>query len=344
MATITRAAFALSWTTSYSALLTSPEARLTTRAGYTAAGQDPRLGLPWEGLTHPSWFWSRYLASRGRIRNITADAAFDRVVPFRWLHGRTFSGPPGTEAEADAFLYPSAVSVVFRVTAEGEWPLDGFAAGLDALRSAKTWGVKGKAANRNLDGLAGDLGDEAAKLLSDGAAPAADYEAEPLTVAAPLAGKGDAAAFDLKDETVRSCLAGLAALGPPGAFNEKRLLDANTNTKLGSRVYAIRTGHAIWHPGSIREPPAEDPIGCLLHNQTTLVTHVDALLRIALWANDRLDAGGAVPGEVLPLVRNAVLRLHLLHGGRVDKTYRSGIAKERIAEKLETLQAVSAAL
>src|SRR4051794_24086547 len=99
MSTISRAAFAVSWTTQYPALLDSGEGRLVTRAGYTDLFNQigSKLCLPWEEREHPSWFWSRYLVASGRIRNVSADKAFDRLVPFRWLHGRTIIGPATVE-------------------------------------------------------------------------------------------------------------------------------------------------------------------------------------------------------------------------------------------------------
>ena len=85
--------------------------------------------------------------------------------------------------------------------------------------------------------------DDAARWLTDQSAPEPGPQAV-LSAAAPIAGEGDEAAFSLDNETAKSCLAGLAVLGPPGALNPGRILETNTDTRLGGRFYVVGGGHA----------------------------------------------------------------------------------------------------
>jgi hypothetical protein len=242
-------------------------------------------------------------------------------------------------------VYPSAIVVIIRVDAAGTWPLEQFAAELAAIRNAKAWSLTtpgGTSHNRNLDGIAADLRDRAAPLLSSGAPPPAGVQ-EVLTVTAPLAGEGDDSAFALTNPTASACLVGLSVLGPPGALQKDHLLDENSDPRYGARVYALKSGHAIWNAHDLVVPPTGDPIGCLHRNQTELVAHITALASVVSWAADQIQGAG-VPLAVQPLVKRAADRLDQLERGNTVKTYRSGIAKVRIEPLRDKLDAVAAAL
>jgi hypothetical protein len=163
-----------------------------------------------------------------------------------------------------------------------------------------------------------------------------------LSVAAPAAGSGPAASFDLGSQEAASCLAGLSVLGPPGALVPAHLLDANSDPRLSGRVYALAGGHAIWHPAAFLRQPANEPLACLVDNHTDLVAHIVALGGIASWAAERIALHAPVPVAVQPLAKRAALRLSQLHEGLPNKTYRSGIAKVRIDPLVATLATVQA--
>jgi hypothetical protein len=349
-AIITRTLFAVVQTTSYPELLTRGSGSLLTRDGYTTLfdSLDGELAVPWRSprrSAHWSRFWAHYLAKPGRMRDLSADVAWDRIVPFCWLHPFPVSGPADTDVTVEVLVYPSSIAVVIEVDAAGEWPLAGLAEQLSSMRDAKHWRLEtsDSSGNRSLDGIATTARDAAARLLADGASPEPGTP-EVHTVVAPISGKGDLARFDLSDETTRSCLAGLATLGPPGKLLENRLLEENSNTRHGARTYALSEGHVIWHPRHILRPPEDDPIGCLFHNHIHLVAHIAALGSVVTWANDRRTVPGGIGVAVQPLVQRAADRLLQLHEGRKDKTYRSGLAKARIEPMLETVKVVARAL
>jgi hypothetical protein len=350
MATITRASFAVIWATAYPSLLSTASGRLVTRRGYAEVYDQlgGELQVPWtddQGVQHWSNFWARYVGKPERTRQLSSDGAWDRVLPFLWQHQATVSGPEGTDPHVQVLVYPSAIVVVIRVDAVGNWPLDRLAAELAAMRVAKVWSLttSQKAShNRNLNGIAADLRERAAPLLTSGAPPPAGGQ-EVLTVAAPLVGEGDGSAFALTEPTASSCLVGLSVLGPPGALKQDHLLDENSDPRYVARVYALKSGHAIWNAQNLALPPIGDPIGCLHRNQTELVAHITALAGIVSWAAEQLQGGG-VPLAVQPLVKRAAERLDQLERGNPVKTYRSGIAKIRIAPLRTKLDAVAVAL
>jgi hypothetical protein len=347
MATINRVSVAVVSVTGYPELLFSGAGSLVTlpgyAEGYTALGVDREL--PWmREPPHWSRFWASYLGKENRVRSLGHDAAWERVIPFRWLHDHVVTGPDGVDVGAEVLVYPSAIVVVMRLDVAGEWQLDEVSKAVAKVRDATSWSISledGVSENRSLDGVASELSDRAASLLAEGEL-SPDVTSE-LLVVAPTAGEGDPASFDLLKDTVKSCVAGLAVLGPPGKLVAERLLEENTDPRYGARFYVLKGGHAIWHPSTFLEQPATDPIGCLHRNQTDLVAHIAALGDIVGWAADRAKAAG-IPVAVQPLVKRATERLELLHEGNPARTYRSGIAKARIEPLLGEITTVKAEL
>jgi hypothetical protein len=350
MATINRASFAVIWSTPYPSLLSTGTGRLVTRRGYAEVydqlGGD--LRVPWtddQGAQHWSQFWAHYVGKPERTRQMSSDGAWDRVLPFLWVHQSTVTGPEGTDPQIQVLVYPSAIVVIIRVDVAGEWALAHFAADLAGIRDGKVWSLttpQGTSQNRNLDGIAADLRDRAVPVLSSGAPPPAGVQ-EVITVTAPILGEGDSGAFALTDPTASACLVGLAVLGPPGALREDHLLEENSDPRYAARVYALKSGHAIWNTRDLLDPQKGDPIGCLHRNHTELVGHISALAGIVSWAAEQLQGAG-VPVAVQPLVKRAAERLDQLYRGNTVKTYRSGIAKARIEPLRESVDSVRAAL
>jgi hypothetical protein len=355
MATINRADFAVTWRTSYPSVLSPTPGRLVTRQRFRSAFEESgaHLGRPWESETDPghwSFFWSYFLGGQNsgpkKLRSLGADAAWEYIVPFRLRQTATITGSAGNAAQAQVLIYPSAIAVIIRVAATGTWVLDALASGLATIRSGRQWTLTtggSTSSRRSLDGIATDLRDNAARWLTDQSAPEPGPQTM-LTVAAPIAGEGDAAAFSLDNETAKSCLAGLAVLGPPGSLNPSRLLDANTNTRLGGRFYVLSDGHAIWHPAYLLDGAERHKLVCLLQNHADLVAHIAALAGIVSWAGDQVAGHMPIPVATQPLVRKAIERLEQLSKGDKEKTYRSGLAKQRIEPTLETGRAVRSAL
>jgi hypothetical protein len=347
MVTIGRTFISAVWTTTYPGPLESAVGKMVTRSGYAQvfAGLGGELALPWIDETDPkhwSRFWASYLGKPERLRDLDADAAWDRVVPLQWVHGAMIVGSEGTDAKATVLVYPSVIVVIIRIEVTGPWPLDRLAASVAAVWSANDWSVTraGRtSSNRNLRGIANELRDAAAPLLSWGTTPKPSQQEE-LTVAAPVPDGGTVALLDLSDETASSCLAGLAGLGPPGTFDEKYLLGKNSHPRRGSRVYVLKSGHAIWQSSVAMS----DPIKCLHRNQTDLVAHISALAGIVGWAEDQAAAPGGIAVEVQPLVKRAIERLEQLHSGTAGKTYRSEIAKVRIEPLVGMLNAIKSSL
>lgn len=345
MPTITRASFALVWMTFYASVLQPARGRLVTREGYAAVydNRPSDLGFPWHAQ-HWDWFWAYYLGGPDRVRGLSVDAAWERVVPFRWVHGSTVQTAADASTTVEVLIYPASIAVVIRVDADGGWPLDRVGAELSDLRDATDWelvAAGGVSAGRSLDGIATDLRNKAAALLTGDGAPDPGTQ-QVLTVAAPLMAEAkNPESLDLDDETVKACLAGLANVGPPGKLSADRLLDENRNTKLPARVYDVGDGHAIWAPGHMLAPQQNDPLGCLFSNQTTLVAHISALSALVSWATERI-AGGGVPTNLVPVVKLAGFRLEQLAVGDRAKTYRSELAKKRIEPLTNDLKAVAA--
>lgn len=343
MASIHASLMVLIWTTVYPAVLASDSGKLMIRADYaTVHSGHSKLVRPWHDdstRSHWSRFWSSYLGSPAKIHSLSADSAWEHVIPYQVWPSAQIACPGESRARARVLVYPHAVAVVVTVQASGPWPLADFAQGLADLRTIRTWG---DCANRSLDGIAADLRDQAVPFLSD-------YPGESLpeierTIAAPTKGDGDPAEYDLADPAVRGCLAGLASVGPPGHFDEARLLGENSDSTLASRVYLRKNGHAVWHPRHVLETPARDRLGCLVRNQADLVTHIAALSGAIAWAADRVRENAQIPLAVQPLLRTIATRLRILHEGSERKTYRSGVAKVGIEPMLADIDAVMTAL
>ncbi|HVD23612.1 MAG TPA: hypothetical protein VNC23_11010 [Lapillicoccus sp.] len=232
------------------------------------------------------------------------------------------------------------------MTAIGPWPLDALASGLATIRDGRQWTLTIGArtsSRRSLEGIATNLRDDAARWLTDQSAPEPGPQAV-LSAAAPIAGEGDEAAFSLDNETAKSCLAGLAVLGPPGALNPGRILETNTDTRLGGRFYVVGGGHAIWHPAYMLNKAKRNKLVCLLRNHGDLVAHITAMAGIVSRAGDMVAGHIPIPIATQPLVRKAIERLEQLYQGDKEKTYRSGLAKKRIEPTLETARSVRKAL
>jgi hypothetical protein len=334
MAVIRSAMFTISWTTPFPDVLADTAlGRLTTRSRHARVYRSfrPDLTMPWQPDTEPAtWsrFWSAYLGRPDALRTLTSDAAWERLVPFRLVNLPVLHGPVDATATPRALLYPSAVAVTITVRATGNWALAEFADAMAGLRTSNEWGV-GAPGRRTLHGLATDLLTLATpRIAADGVSPG---RAAVHTVAAPLtATDGTPDDLDPTAEAVRSCVSGLAGLGPPGPFTTDHLLSPNSDTNLAGRYYLLAGGLAIWQQSRMFAPSAEDRIACLVRNQTDLAVHVEALRATAQWAADRITAGSPLPLDVLPLLRATTARLRILHEGRRDKTYRSEVAKARI--------------
>jgi hypothetical protein len=347
MATINRVSVAVVSVAGYPEVLSSGEGSLVTLPGYAEGFAELGVDreLPWQREPpHWSQFWAYYLGKEERIRSLSHDAAWERVIPFRWRHDHVVTGPDGVDVEAEVHVYPSAIVVVLRLDVAGEWELDEVSEAVGRILDENSWSIsleKGVSENRSLAGIAKELRDRAASLLADGEL-SPDVTSE-LLVVAPTAGEGGLDSFDLSKDAVKASVAGLPVLGPPGKLVDDRLLEENSNTRLGARIYVLKGGHAIWDPSTFLEQPAKDPIGCLHRNQTDLVAHVAALGGIVAWAADRAKTGG-IPVAMQPLVKRAIERLEFLYEGNPATTYRSGIAKARIEPLLEDIKVVRAEL
>jgi len=350
VANIAQAAFSVSWTTTYAPVLDgSSPGLLTTQARYSSVfdRRPVELTLPWvqaNNTHHWSTFWANYLAAPTRIRDLTAAPAWDRCVPFRWLHGFEVSGPANVTAKADLLVYPAAISVIMRVKASGNWGLDTLAATLADVRHDNRWALRSPGAissNRNLAGMAADLRDSAVSWLGSG--PNLQPSSQTVySVAAPVLGTGTPADLSLDNAVAASCLTGLAVLGPAGVLIPDHLLPVNSNPDDAGRIYWLNDGHAIWHAAYVLLPQRAKSIECLLSNHTELIAHVGALGGVVSWANAQLGAGIQIPFETLELVQRSALRLHQLDEGDRTKTYRSGMAKIRIGTFQGQLAAVRA--
>jgi hypothetical protein len=338
MASIHEALLILSWTTTYPDVL-ADGGKLTTKAGYkTVQSEQTSLDWPWRDDDEPHWsrFWSRYIGSPARTRGISLNAAWARVVPYRMWPATDIPGPGESHGRAHVLVYPHAISVVVSVDAVGPWPVAEFARGIADLRAAHTWGAKH---NRTLDGIATDLCARAAPLLRD--RPGEPSFPTVRSVVAPTRGDGAESDLSVDDPTVRSCLAGLASIGPPGEFDPARLLAANSDARRAGRVYFRKDGHVVWHPRHVITPPPSDSVGCLVRNQADLVTHIAALGDAIGWGADRVPR---IPEHVQPLLDSAATRLRILYEGNENKTYRSELAEIRIKPLLPAVDTVEAAI
>lgn len=159
------------------------------------------------------------------------------------------------------------------------------ATAIESVREARTWALrteKSTSSYRSMDGIAEALRHEAALLFFDRRSIEEGQQGvSTFTVAAPTAGEGGAASFHLTNTTASACLAGLAALGPPGTLRKTDLIEVeSSDTRLGADIYVSRLGHAIWNPRDFLAPPPGHPIECLHQNHTYLVGHIAALAAI----------------------------------------------------------------
>src|SRR5687767_7525151 len=107
MATINRVSVAVVSVTGYPELLSAGAGGLVTlpgyAVGYAALGVDREL--PWiREPPHWSRFWASYLGKEKRVRTLSHDSAWDRVIPFRWLHDHIVTGPDGVDVEPEVLV------------------------------------------------------------------------------------------------------------------------------------------------------------------------------------------------------------------------------------------------
>ncbi|RLK57962.1 hypothetical protein [Actinokineospora cianjurensis] len=343
MAVIRGAVFTISWTTPYPDLLADGAlGGLTTRSRHEQVYRSyrPELIMPWEPDAEPAtWsrFWSAYLGKPGVMRKPNADIVFQRVVPFRLGELPSLHGPEGTTVTARVLLYPAAVAVTLTVRVTGTWLATDLADALARLRSAAVWGVDAPG-RLTLRAIATHLRDTAVPRLTTDGRPVEAAPDTVHTVAAPLTAT-DGTPDDLSPtvDGVGPCIAGLASLGPPGAFDPDRFLASNSDTNLAGRLYAHGSGLTIWSPRQLFDQPDPDRLLCLVRNQTDLSVQVEALRGMAQWAADRLTEGPPPPVEVHPLLRAVTARLRTLREGRRDRTYRSKVAAVRIEPLADVL-------
>ena len=342
MARVIGAKFSVIWTTLYASVLVTGDGKLVTRQGYSDfyRGREPDFDLPWNRPkpgNGTSQFWFRYLGATG-LNAVSSDAAWERVVPLAQFLPAALTGPMQTPADAEVFLYPHAIAVIVTAEVTGEWSLRTLGPGLKKLRDSSEWTlrrpVEAELTGR-LDRLAAELrGAVEGRLASAALSRAGEVV---LTIAAPTIGEGRNAEFAIiQSKGASACLASLAALGPPGILDPAHLLEENSNSNYDARVYVLNHGHAVWQPRAFLGGQADESLDCLLQNQADLVAQVSALGALIGWASDTL-AGGSIGPVVKPLIRNATLRLLQLHAGDERKTYRSGLAKVRIAPLLPAL-------
>jgi hypothetical protein len=336
---LTRAVFSVSWIWTYPRILSSGDGELMSFTGYRS--QFNRFGRPWHADTSWSTFWASYQASDASLRNPSTDVGWDYMVPLWWDPHADVEGPPGTSVQDTVLLYPAAVAVVVRVEAEGSWAPRDLASHLYDLRKSNAWTLVTPnkiTPNRSLAGIATDLRDASIGfVVGDGGEPSVPTL---LTVAAPLSGTGAAEELDLAHPDVRGAVAGLANVGPPGKLVETNLLKANTDPELAARMYVTSKGHVLWHPASVLAPSPTDPLGCLHRNHTSLVVQIAALSDVVSWAHEAIAAQNPIAGGVRQVVKRAVGRLNRLEEGNPKKTYRSGVAKVRIAPLRPQIDAV----
>jgi hypothetical protein len=346
MGKVSEATLAVVWTTPYPALLARPSEELwVTRAGYTGVfGGHPHLELPWKDAMGHRWsrFWSSYLGSPKRTHDLTVDEAWDRLVPFRLKRPNELKLNATTTAHAQVLLHPGVVTVIVTIEAAGDWRIRRLASVLTNIRNAESWQLNAGRPNRSLDGIAADLCERASRFLTNAVAP--DVEAESIvTVAAATEGRGRAHEFQLDNQDVKSCVAGMADLGHIAAFDSLRLIRRNANPELAARMYAGENGHTIWHP-EIRTGRTKSRVTCLVHNQAHLIAQISALACIVRWAGARITGKIPIPVAVQPLVQRAALRLDQLSSGTKPRTYRSGLAQVRVEAVLEDVKTVQRSL
>jgi hypothetical protein len=342
LTSLTRAAFSACWIWTYPHILSTGNGALLDFVGYRDGFNSFRR--PWEAKTSWSRFWAYYQASETATKDPSVDKGWDYMVPL-WRESKsTITAPSGAAGETSVLLYPTAIAVVLRVEASGDWTPGDLATHLHGLRISNEWELVTPAAktpSRSLAGIASEFRTEAEAVLSpDHGKPSVPSV---MTVAAPLEGDGPAEELELAQPAAKAALAGLASLSPPGTLLESQLLEETSDTGLGARLYVTKKGHAIWHPVKIVARSSKDPLGCFHRNQTDLAVQIAALADSVSWAHDAITAGQAIPGNVQEVLKRAVTRLNRLEEGDPKKTYRSGLAKARITPmraRIDTVQQV----
>lgn len=343
MATIERTLFSVVKTTSYHDVLNNPAlGSMSTWAsyGFTFRSLGHALDLPWRIPApggHWSQMWSYYLGSPTYLKSptartsLTAERAWEFVVPFELTDRVFISRPDGTHGEVRRLLYPAAVVVIVSVEVLGQAGLEDLARSIAEVRGAGDWVVGAAVRNRTIDGIMAQCRDNAAELLVKGAVPEASGETT-YTVAGPASGDTEASLLNIDRPEIAATVAGLATLSPPGIFEASKLIAANHDSKWPTRAYVTKKGHALWNESLLAgggTPAKKDTIGCLLRNHTDLAAHIDACLTTVTWAAPLVRTNSVFPKQGAALVDPATRRLQRLFLGE-SETYRSEVAKRRI--------------
>ena len=343
MTTIEEIRFSLVWCQLVPETLGPEFGALISGAGFRAAVENDvpnaLTDVPWSGTGAAKWsrFWSSYLRQPRRIRGLSADAAWDYLVPFALVGGeRPFEGPsPADAVDFEVWLFPHAVAVIATVSATGAWTPAAAAAVAAELRHSGDYIHHGHR-TASLDSLASDLADLGVAMLAPGAAQVG--VSNPISVAAGIAASGTVDDLDLSRSDVASCVAGLATLGGKGTLKPAHLFDVNTDARRGGRVYWEKQGHVIWNADAMIELP--DRPRCAQQNHTHLIAQIAALSALVKWAADEVQANRPVPVETHALLARAMCRLAQLDEGDQNKTYRAGIAAQRIEPVRAAMKAV----
>lgn len=351
MATIERTLFSIVKTTSYYDVLNNPDlGSMSTRASYGGAFKalGNNLDLPWR-IPSPggrwSQMWSYYLGSPTYLQSptakisLTAEKAWEFVVPFELTDSVLINRPDGTRGEVRRLLYPAAVVVIVSVEVLRREGLEDLARSIAEVRGAGDWVVGTAIRNRTIDGIMAQCRDNAAELLVKGAVPEASGETT-YTVAGPASGDIEASLLDINRPEIAATVAGLASLSPPGIFEASKLIAANHDAKWPTRAYVTKKGHALWNESLLSGGGTlskKDTIGCLLRNHTDLAAHIDACLTTVTWAAPLVRPNTVFSRHGCALVGPATLRLNNLSLGERG-TYRSEVAKRRIEPFLDDIK------
>jgi hypothetical protein len=331
---INEISFSLVWCRFVPETLVAPFGMLTSGAGYRSAFTDGIPGVefhpPWWDRDTVKWsrFWSSYLHQARAIREISADAAWDFLLPLALSedHVGSLTGPvPETTGGFDVWLFPHAVVVIATVVASGSWSPSEAAAAAAALPDSNGYERDGHG-HRNLDGLASDFADLGAAILTP-SAPQSGV-ANPLAIAAGIEATGDASALEITKPAIAKAVAGMAQLATKGTPNAAHLLEANTDPRRAGRVYWESEGHVIWNADAMIATPERSR--CIQRNHTHALAVTSAFSALVTWAAEEVRARRPVPGQVHDLLARCMHRLAQLDEGDKNKTYRSGIVQQRI--------------
>lgn len=354
--TISEAGFSIIWTTSYPSLLAEACGTLISRGSYTTRPSD--WVFPWDtggprsvgpkGAKIKSdrfdSFWGAYLLNNpDSYWNLTNDLAWDLAVPVRRKDDRfevAIDRQSVVEADLEAYLYPSAICVLFRAKLQGSWALEALVDQITALRASNKWEVRGPAISstkRSLDGIAEDIDGMVAPALSS--VPNRKQGGPSVLTAAALIGV-DGALND-KAEDIRRGIAGLASLDAPCAPEKDGFLEPNRKPSNSAHMYVDASGHAMWPPG---RTSGDNNLWYLLRSQTELAAHISALGGVIEWAAGQIESKVPVPVAVQPLIHRHARMLSVLLEGDPRITYRAGLAKMRIQALSKVINLVQDAL